>query len=62
MSVKLVVSISLNGEMDIDFKFQIDDSHQTDELECKVAESMAAACLVELERISSHTGGTVIEE
>lgn len=61
MSVKLIVDVSLTSEMDIDFRFEIDDSKQADGLERKVAESMAGACLIELQRISDHTDGAVIE-
>lgn len=62
MSVKLIVGVSANSETGIDFKFEIDDSQKSDDLELKVTESMAAACLLELQRISKGTGGAVIEE
>ncbi|MTH47500.1 hypothetical protein [Intestinirhabdus alba] len=62
MSVKLIVSVNSTGEGKVGFTIQIDDSQQTAVLEHKVADSMAAACLMELQRLSADTGEAVIKE
>lgn len=54
MSVKFIVNVMARNGGDFGFDFQIDDSKQTDAQERKVVEYMAGACLVALQRISSH--------
>jgi len=61
MSVKLMVGVTLNSEKNIDFRFEIDDSEKVDPVEREVVEALAAACLLEVQRICEDTDGTVVE-
>ncbi|EEJ0780888.1 hypothetical protein GSC47_001361 [Salmonella enterica] len=62
MSVKFIVNVKAGDNGDFGFDFELDDSQQSDAQERTVAEYMAAACLVALQKISSHGDITVTND
>lgn len=58
MSMKFIATVTATGS-GIDFKFELDDSELKDPIERKIAESIAAAGLLEVKNIKKQIDSLV---